>query len=83
MAQHKEFDGLKVRIPAPQAGYINPSAGKIGTVTYAGWDDWYCIYVDGLYYCRSQAHEIEPYLVKPLKLGSKMKIIPLREEDRT
>jgi hypothetical protein len=62
---HKLFDGRKVRIPAPnRAGFINPAQGKIGQVTYAGWDDWYYIHVDGLYFCRSQAHEIEPCLIK-------------------
>ena len=61
--QHKSFDGREVRVPKPMPGYINPSAGKIGKVTYAGWDDWYLVHVDGLYFCRSQAHEIEPNLI--------------------
>lgn len=60
---HKEFDGRKVKIPNPMPGWINPNAGKLGDVLYAGWDDWYLVYIDGVYFVRSQAHEIEPYLV--------------------
>jgi hypothetical protein len=50
-------------------GWINPYAGKLGLAKYAGWDDWYIIYVDGddgkpVYFVRARASEIEPYLVE-------------------
>lgn len=61
---HNSFDGRKVRIPNPMPGWLQPDAGKIGDVKYAGWDDWYLVYVDGQYYVRAQAHEIEPNLVE-------------------
>lgn len=64
MTKHNEFHGCKVRIPNPRPGWINPFAGKLGDVTYAGWDDWYYVHVDGVYLVRAQAHEIEPNLVK-------------------
>lgn len=62
--KHDSFDGRKVRIPNPRPGWINPAAGKLGDVKYAGWDDWYLVYVDGVYFVRCQAFEIEPNLVE-------------------
>jgi hypothetical protein len=64
LMKHTEYDGRKVRIPNPRPGWINPFAGKLGDVKYAGWDDWYLIYVDGVYMVRVQAHEIESCLVE-------------------
>lgn len=61
--QHKSYHGRKIRIPSPRPGWTNPFAGKIGDVTYAGWDDWYLIHIDGVYFVRAQAHEIERDLI--------------------
>jgi hypothetical protein len=55
---HDKYDGRKVRIPQPKSGWVNPFAGKIGDVKYAGWDDWYYVFVDGKYLVKAQAHEI-------------------------
>lgn len=51
---HKEFDGRQVRIPRSL---------KIGDVKYAGWEDWYLVYVEGMYYVRERANVIEEYLL--------------------
>jgi hypothetical protein len=61
--EHKEYDGRKVRIPNPRPGWINPFAGRVGIVAWAGWEDWYTIHVDGQYLVRVQAHEITPNLL--------------------
>lgn len=63
MPEHKEWHGRKVRVPNPRPGWINPFAGKLGTLACAGWDDWYCVYVDGAYLVRARAEELRPNLV--------------------
>jgi hypothetical protein len=65
MSEHKEYDGRKVRIPNPRPGWINPFAGKLGDVKWAGWGDQYTIHVDGVYLVRASADEIRPNLVEP------------------
>jgi hypothetical protein len=68
-AEHKTFHGRKVRVPNPRPGWINPVAGKLGDVTWAGWDDWYLVHVDGVYFVRARAYEIEPNLVPETEKG--------------
>lgn len=60
----KQYTGRKVRIPAAKPGFINPAAGKIGVLTYAGWDDWFYVHVDGVYHVREQLATLLPYLVR-------------------
>lgn len=60
---HKEYHGRKVQIPNPRPGWTNPFAGKIGDVQWAGWEDWYTIHVDNVYFARERADEVARYLV--------------------
>ena len=55
--------GRKIRIPEAGPGMVQPAAGKIGTLSYAGWSDQYFVYVDGTYYIRASASELEPHLI--------------------
>lgn len=64
MTEHKAFDRKLVRIPEPRPGRINPAAGKVAVAHWAGWDDEYCLFVDGVYHVRAKAAEIAPHILE-------------------